>query len=77
MATEILLPQWGMAMEEGTIVSWLKAEGDLVTEGEPVVEIETDKMTVEVVAPISGVLSDIRAREGETVAVRAILGLIE
>jgi len=69
MATEVILPQLGLAMEEGTVVKWLKAEGDYVEEGEPIVEIMTDKANVEVPSPASGVLLKILAPEGQAVPV--------
>ena len=59
MPTEILLPQWGMEMDEGTVVKWLKKEGDPVQEGEPLVEIETAKLTTELESFASGILTRI------------------
>ena len=76
MPTEILLPQWGMEMDEGTVVKWLKKEGDLVQEGEPLVEIETAKLTTELESFASGVLARIVVPEGDTVPIRAVLALI-
>src|SRR5437868_10187490 len=76
MATEIVLPQWSMGMADGTIVRWLKHEGDPVTEGEPLVEVEAAKVTSEVEAEVSGVLAHILVAEGETVPVRTPLCLI-
>jgi pyruvate dehydrogenase E2 component (dihydrolipoamide acetyltransferase) len=76
MATEIVLPQWSMGMADGTIVRWLKHEGDAVTEGEPLVEVEAAKVTSEVEAEVSGVLAHILVAEGETVPVRTPLCLI-
>lgn len=76
MATEIVLPQWSMGMADGTIVRWLKHEGDAVTEGEPLVEVEAAKVTSEVEAEVSGVLARILVAEGETVPVRTPLCLI-
>jgi len=77
MATEIVLPQWSMGMADGTIVRWLKHEGDTVTAGEPLVEVEAAKVTSEVEAEVSGVLARILVAEGETVPVRMALCLIE
>jgi len=77
MATEIVLPQWSMGMADGTIVRWLKHEGDTVTAGEPLVEVEAAKVTSEVEAEVSGVLARILVAEGETVPVRTALCLIE
>ncbi len=76
MATEIVLPQWSMGMADGTIVRWLKHEGDSVTAGEPLVEVEAAKVTSEVEAEVSGVLARILVAEGETVPVRTPLCLI-
>jgi multifunctional 2-oxoglutarate metabolism enzyme len=66
----------GESVSEGIVSRWLKGVGDSVDEGEPVVEVTTDKVDVEVPAPASGQLSEIVAAEGETVAVGAVLGLI-
>jgi pyruvate dehydrogenase E2 component (dihydrolipoamide acetyltransferase) len=76
MATEIVLPQWSMGMADGTIVRWLKQEGETVTEGEPLVEVEAAKVTSEVEAEVSGVLTHILVAEGETVPVRTALCVI-
>ncbi len=76
MAREIVLPQWSMGMTDGTIVRWLKQEGDLVKEGEPLVEVEAAKVTSEVEAEGAGVLVRILVAEGETVPVRTPLCLI-
>src|SRR5207253_9320600 len=65
MATEIKLPRLGQGMESGTIVKWLKSEGDAVEKGEPLYELDTDKVTQEVEADASGVLLKIAIAEGE------------
>src|SRR3954447_24228477 len=65
MATEVKLPRLGQGMESGTIVKWLKAEGDQVAKGEPLYELDTDKVTQEVEAEASGVLLKIAVAEGE------------
>src|SRR5919202_113943 len=65
MATEIKLPRLGQGMESGTIVKWLKSEGDEVEKGEPLYELDTDKVTQEVEADASGVLLKIAVQEGE------------
>src|SRR5437588_4675288 len=65
MAAEVKLPRLGQGMESGTIVKWLKAEGDQVEEGEPLYELDTDKVTQEVEAEASGVLLKITVAEGE------------
>ena len=65
MATDVKLPRLGQGMESGTIVRWLKAEGDSVEKGEPLFEVDTDKATQEVEAETSGVLLRIAVVEGE------------
>ena len=72
MATEIKLPRLGQGMESGTIVKWLKAEGEPVTKGEPLYELDTDKVTQEVEAEADGVLLAISVREGEVLVGRTI-----
>ena len=76
MATEIRVPTLGESVTEATIGKWFKKPGDAVKVDEPLVELETDKVTVEVPAPASGVLSEIIAKEGDTVGVAALLGAI-
>ena len=76
MATEIVLPQWGMEMQDGTIVKWLKQEGDLVEEGEPIVEIETAKIQTELESTASGILVHIMVAEGTLVPVRGLLAIV-
>ncbi len=76
MASEIVLPQWGMEMQDGTIVKWLKKEGDTVEEGEPIVEIETAKLQTELESTYSGILARIVAQEGEIVPIRGVLAVI-
>ncbi|MEM6993208.1 MAG: 2-oxoglutarate dehydrogenase complex dihydrolipoyllysine-residue succinyltransferase [Myxococcota bacterium] len=77
MATEIRVPQMGESVTEGVIAQWLKNEGDSVAADEPIVEVETDKITVEVPAPSAGVLGKQSVAEGDTVAVGDVLGTIE
>lgn len=77
MAMEIILPKWGLTMEEGTVGAWMKREGDVVNEGEMLAEVETDKVNNELAAPVAGVLSKILVAEGETVPVGTVLALIE
>jgi pyruvate dehydrogenase E2 component (dihydrolipoamide acetyltransferase) len=69
MPTEVIMPALGMAQETGKLVRWIKNEGDTVTKGEPLMEIETDKVTVEIEAPADGVLAGISAAEGEDIPV--------
>ncbi|MEM8986370.1 MAG: 2-oxoglutarate dehydrogenase complex dihydrolipoyllysine-residue succinyltransferase [Pseudomonadota bacterium] len=77
MATEIRVPTLGESVTEATIAQWLKKEGDAVNADEPLVELETDKVSVEVPAPVSGVLSEITAKDGDTVEVGALLGALD
>jgi 2-oxoglutarate dehydrogenase E2 component (dihydrolipoamide succinyltransferase) len=76
MATEIRVPNLGESIVEATVGQWFKQTGDAVSAAEPLVELETDKVTVEVPAPAAGVLSEIVVKQGETVAVGALLGAI-
>jgi len=75
--TEIRVPTLGESVTEATIGKWFKKPGDPVAVDEPLVELETDKVTIEVPAPAAGVLSDIAAKDGDTVAVGALLGQIK
>ena len=74
---EVLLPQWGMGMSEGSIVSWLKKVGDQVAEDEPLAEIEAEKVEETLESPASGTLVEILVNEGETVEVRTVIAIIE
>ena len=74
--TEIRVPTLGESVTEATIGRWFKKAGDAVAVDEPLVELETDKVTIEVPAPSAGTLGEITARDGETVAVGALLGQI-
>ena len=76
MATDVIMPQMGFDMEEGTVVRWLKEEGEEVNRGEPIVEVETDKATVEVEAFASGILRRIVVAEGTKVPVGQMIGII-
>ena len=76
MATEIRVPTLGESITEAIVGKWFKNAGDAVNADEPLVELETDKVTVEVPAPASGVLGEIKVAAGETVAVGAVLGAI-
>lgn len=77
MAGEIIVPSLGESVSEATIAKWFKKVGDSVQVDEPLVELETDKVTMEVNAPAGGALKSIAAAEGKTVAVGALLGMIE
>jgi pyruvate dehydrogenase E2 component (dihydrolipoyllysine-residue acetyltransferase) len=76
MATQVILPALGMAQETGIIVRWLKAEGEEVAKGEPLVEIETDKATVEIEAPASGVLTNVTGTVGVEIPVGQVIASI-
>lgn len=76
MADELLMPKLGMTMEEGVLTEWFKQEGDEVEQGEPVFEVMTDKINIEVESPKSGVLLKVLAHEGETVPVNQVVGYI-
>jgi len=75
--TEIKVPTLGESITEATVASWYKKVGDTVEADEPLVELETDKVTVEVPAPAAGTISEIKAEEGDTVEVGSVLGFIE
>jgi pyruvate/2-oxoglutarate dehydrogenase complex dihydrolipoamide acyltransferase (E2) component len=74
---EIRLPQWGMGMQEGTIVRWLKAEGESVEKGDEIVEVESAKVNEMVLAPSAGRIVRFVVKEGETVPVQAVLAEFE
>ncbi len=76
MATKVIMPALGMAQETGIVVSWLKREGDQVTAGEPLMEVETDKTVAELEAPASGILAGVTAREGDEVPVAETIAWI-
>jgi pyruvate/2-oxoglutarate dehydrogenase complex dihydrolipoamide acyltransferase (E2) component len=77
MAVEVTIPKLGLTMQEATVVRWLKKPGDAVKSGEPLLEIETEKITCEVESPADGTLSEIVVGEGTVAAVAAVIGLIE
>src|SRR5438105_7483040 len=76
MTIEITVPTLGESVTEATVAKWLKQPGDAIERDEPVVELETDKVTLEVPSPAAGTLGEIRAGEGSNVPVGAILGII-
>src|SRR5213595_1232426 len=76
MATDIVMPQMGESIVEGTITKWLKKPGDKIQRDEPLFEISTDKVDAEIPAPASGVLQDIKVAEGATVQVNTVVGTI-
>jgi pyruvate/2-oxoglutarate dehydrogenase complex dihydrolipoamide acyltransferase (E2) component len=77
MSIDVVLPKTGMGIEEGTIVKWLKSEGDRVQKDEPIVEVETAKALQEVVAPVGGILSKIVVPEGNMVEVHTTIAMID
>jgi 2-oxoglutarate dehydrogenase E2 component (dihydrolipoamide succinyltransferase) len=76
MPTQVMMPQMGESIAEGTIVRWIKKVGDQVERDEPLFEISTDKVDAEIPSPAAGVLTDIKVREGETVGVNTVVATI-
>ena len=76
MPTNVVMPQMGESIAEGTIVRWIKKVGDQVDRDEPLFEISTDKVDAEIPSPAAGVLADIRVKEGETVPVNSVVAVI-
>ena len=76
MSEKITVPTLGESVTEATVSKWLKSQGDKVVADEPIVELETDKVNVEVPAPSNGILGTIKVKEGETVNVGSLLGII-
>ena len=76
MSEEIVVPVLGESITEATVAKWLKNQGDTVETDEPIVELETDKVNLEVPSPIDGILGEIKAKDGEIVKVGSVLGLI-
>jgi pyruvate dehydrogenase E2 component (dihydrolipoamide acetyltransferase) len=76
MPTNVIMPALELAQETGKLLRWIKASGDTVRKGEPIAEIETDKVTVEIEAPASGVLRDVTAQEGDVVPVGHTIAII-
>src|SRR6185369_980685 len=76
MATDVVMPQMGESIAEGTIVRWMKKVGDKVDRDEPLFEISTDKVDAEIPSPAAGVVSEIRVKEGETVPVNSVVAVI-
>ena len=77
MSEKITVPTLGESVTEATVSKWLKSQGELVSADEPIVELETDKVNVEVPSPISGTLNSINVKEGETVNVGSLLGTVD
>ena len=76
MPTNVVMPQMGESIAEGTIVRWIKKVGDNVDRDEPLFEISTDKVDAEIPSPAAGVVSEIRVQEGETVPVNSVVAVI-
>src|SRR5580693_7001357 len=76
MATDVVMPQMGESIAEGTIVRWIKKVGEAVERDEPLFEISTDKVDAEIPSPVAGVVTEIRAKEGETVPVNSVVAVI-
>ena len=76
MSEKILVPALGESITEATVAKWLKNPGDTVEADEPIVELETDKVNLEVPSPISGVLTEINSQDGSVVEVGALLGSV-
>ena len=74
MAEPIIMPKFEMSQEIGTIVEWSKNEGDKVEKGEPILVVETDKVTMDVECPASGVLAGLRGKPGESIPVTENIG---
>jgi pyruvate/2-oxoglutarate dehydrogenase complex dihydrolipoamide acyltransferase (E2) component len=78
MPTEVILPKWGLTMEDGALVAWLKQPGDRVEAGEVLAEVETEKVTNALEAPVSGIISRLLVAEGtEEIEVGTVLCIIE
>jgi pyruvate/2-oxoglutarate dehydrogenase complex dihydrolipoamide acyltransferase (E2) component len=73
---EIVMPQAGQDLEVGTVREWLKRVGDPVAKGEPVVIVETEKISLDVTSPIDGVLREIRAQDGTEAAIFSVIGVV-
>src|SRR5712671_312589 len=75
--TDIVMPQMGESIVEGTLTKWLKKKGDRVERDEPLFEISTDKVDTEIPAPSAGVLAEVAVEEGKTVAIGTVVGKID
>src|SRR2546425_5461945 len=77
MAIDVVMPQMGESIAEGTVVRWIKKPGEKVERDEPLLEISTDKVDAEIPAPAAGTLSEVLVQEGQTVAVKSVVARIE
>ena len=76
MATEVIMPQMGESIAEGTVTKWYKQVGEAVERDEPLFEISTDKVDTEIPSPVTGVLTEIKVNEGETVPINTVVAVI-
>ena len=76
MPTDVIMPQMGESIFEGTITKWLKKPGDPVEKDEPLFEISTDKVDAEIPSPVAGVLSEIKVAEGATVEINTVVAVV-
>lgn len=76
MSQNVILPKWGLTMEDGTVVAWHVEEGDTVTEGQLIAEVETEKVENEIEAPCAGIVAKILVEEEDTVDVGTVLVII-
>src|SRR5215469_1746277 len=77
MPTDVIMPQMGESIFEGTITKWLKKPGDKIARDEPLFEISTDKVDAEIPSPSAGVLKEIKVNEGQTVPIQTVVGVID
>ncbi|HEX5602674.1 MAG TPA: biotin/lipoyl-containing protein, partial [Pyrinomonadaceae bacterium] len=77
MSTEVVMPQMGESIAEGTITKWLKKVGERVERDEPLFEISTDKVDAEIPSPAAGTLTEVRFKEGETVEVNTVVAVLD
>ncbi len=76
MPTDVIMPQMGESIFEGTITKWLKKPGDAIQRDEPLFEISTDKVDAEIPSPVGGVLSEIKVAEGSTVQINTVVAVL-
>ena len=76
MPTPVVMPQMGESIAEGTIVRWIKKVGDQVARDEPLFEISTDKVDAEIPSPVTGTVTEVRVKEGDTVPVNTVVAVI-
>src|SRR5512133_4107312 len=76
MATDVIMPQRGESIAEGTITKWLKKPGEAIKRDEPIFEISTDKVDAEIPSPVAGTLTEIKVNEGQTVAINTVVATI-